>query len=193
MRQQNLIILLLLLTIIPNFVFAADKKPAGKEETKATATAAVFRCGTDIFYSWQPTPPPPPTTQVKTQTTAASAIAPIEEFYQRIFDLEASEQAAKDRFNKNLPTYQAQAMKRCEEKHQSMARCLANNFKAIQTDMQAMDFEARKLLRESVTTDCQNVYGRCTATRTGEITCSKDETTAGAKSGDDKGKDAKKK
>ena len=194
MRLVKFFVFLLLLPAFTSISLAADKKAAAKKDEGKTTVAPVFRCGADVFYSWQPSPPPAPSTQVKSAASSSSSTsAPIEEFYQRVFDLESSEQEAKERFTKKVPTYEAQARRRCEEKHQSMSLCLATNLKRIQDEMQTLNFEERRILRDSVTQDCQQSYGRCVATRTGEISCAQDKVAEGpTPSADDKSKGKKK-
>ena len=176
--------------------FAADKKTDKKDSS--TDTSLRYVCGSDLYYTWLPKPPPTPEPKltakgVPTPQPTIEPPKPVEEFYARSEETASLEEEAKTKLSIKIPTLRAEALKACEDKHQATGQCVAIKVRSFENDYRALDFEARRTFLDSIKGDCQQMLGRCTETRAGDITCSQKTTqeTASQGAGEKEKKDKK--
>ena len=188
----------LLFLSAPLLSFAADKKDAGAAATP-TPTAPLITCSTEIRYKWKRLPAP-----LKDGMDAQKGKAthpapdpelqqPVESFSSLLKEDGSSEEALKAEIEALLPSAEARAMNECIELHQNLGSCAAKKIGSISSQLERMDFETKRALREQLLEDCRGVYGVCLSTLKSEISCKQEATPAPAATEAPAAKDPKKK
>lgn len=154
---------------------------------RAQSAAAIgqFTCEADVYYIWK-----------KRQDAGNQPPAAV--FYVRVGERGAVELDVKNKLLTRLSGVEADAVKGCQAEHHNISTCVATRLKTFAGEYHQMDFNARRVLLDTITEDCGNNAGSCIAAHTGPITCLFERpptlvvpddagAAAGAKSGD-KGK-----
>jgi len=167
------------LLTLHNQAFSVDKKEAVAPQTPAVTIIPTITCSSELAYKWKRLPPPPlppdPTKKVKPSGTPE----PLDpDLYNLIespaFSLKESgpiEGEVKARLEAQLLEAKIQAMRLCIEIHQSQGTCLSKKLAAVSMQLERMDFEAKKAIREHSIEDCKSLHGICLSTSSSEITC----------------------
>lgn len=171
--------------IYPGVVFAVDKKEDKKDSAAASApatspdahsTSSPAQCTQSISYSWKRLPPkeespdlagkkPPKAPTPDPEIYGVNEIAAFTRS-----ETGASEAEVKDKLASSTATALAHARELCRKEHENTGDCVAGKLAAQQMDR--LDFETRRLIREQIVHDCLTQSGLCLSTKEGEITCS---------------------
>ena len=144
---------------------------------------AEFSCSVDISYKW-----------------AKGDKEPLEEssiLWARVEQTGLDEAAAKERLSSFVIREQQKAGAVCKDLHENLSGCISAKYAGVKSELQAIDFAARKILQDAIASDCKSQQGRCKEVAATEPKCfdktpKKEETAADAKK-DEKGKAGAKK
>lgn len=164
---------------------AADKKDAAAATPTEIPKEPLTICNVEISYKWKRIPPPPPADPVggakKGKGAAAPIATPDPEIYGTIespaLSLSESgtiESEVKARVEAQFSGALSQAMNQCVELHQNQGTCLSKKLGAVSTQLDRLDFETKKAIREQSIEDCKKEHGVCLSTAKSEITCRKE-------------------
>jgi len=71
------------------------------------------------------------------------------------------EPSAKEALEKIVNRERHRASEACREIHENLARCIATKYGTHQSELNVMDFGARKTLHEAIAADCKEQQGNC--------------------------------
>lgn len=96
----------------------------------------------------------------------------------------ADENAAKAKLNENAEREKARGAEQCTKGHENQAGCVAAKMTSLVATMQSLGFSARKLLEESIASDCKAQQGKCGDVTVSDPQCSERITGPGTESKD---------
>ncbi len=150
-----------------------------------------FLCSVDINYKW-----------AKTEAKAAKdkeEVVPEEStvLWARVEQSGVDEATAKEKLASFVIRERQKASIVCKDLHENLSGCIAAKYAGAKSDLQTIDFGARKVLQDAIASDCKSQQGRCKEIEASEPKCidktPKKEDAVGDGKKDDKGKGAKKK
>jgi len=171
--------------------YAVDKKEAAAPAATATAapaevpkTAATI-CNAEVTYKWKRIAPPVLITDPlaagkkgKGVYPAANPQLPDPDIYGPIESTAVSlgesgpiESEVRARIEAQIPSALTKAMTICSELHQNQGTCLSKKLGAVSTQLDRLDFETKKAIREQSMEDCKKDHGICISASKSEITC----------------------
>ncbi len=145
------------------------------------AANAEFLCKSTVSYSWEKDKDP----------------SKIAVFVDGIEATGIDEAAAKAALADRIEQTKAKASEQCIKDHQNQAGCVASKFASLSATLQALPFSSRKLVEESIASDCKAQQGRCLESISSDAHCvekiSAPEGAGAKEAAKETGKDAKKK
>jgi len=160
--------------------FSADKKDAAAAAPAAPVIAPQSICSTELTYKWKRLPPPPPPEPAAGKKPKAATpqepldpdlCQPIEAPALSLKESGPIEVEVKARLDAQLSEARMHAMNLCIELHQSQGTCLSKKLGAMSSQLDRMDFETKRAIREESVNDCKSLYGVCLSTTNSDITC----------------------
>ena len=116
---------------------------------------AEFSCRGNVSYKWQ---------REKEETQIPVFIATLEA-------TGIDEAAAKVALSANAERDKAKAMDQCKREHENQAGCIATKLNSAAPIMQTLNFSSRKLLEESIGSDCKAQQGKCVESALSDPVC----------------------
>jgi hypothetical protein len=101
----------------------------------------------------------------------------------------ADEAAAKALLHERVERAKVRASERCVQEHQNESGCVAAKFSSLSSTMHSLTFSARKLLEDSIASDCKAQQGICLPSEASEAQCV-ELAAAAAEAGKEGGKEA---
>lgn len=117
--------------------------------------AAEFHCSQEVSYKWK---------QEKAESETTVLFSNIEA-------KGLDELTAKQALNQKLSSEKARAIESCKAKHENLAACIKGKLISSGTTLQALGFNARKTLEDSIVADCKNLFGSCSSSINSEPVC----------------------
>jgi len=177
---MKIVFLILALLSLVHQAVAVDKKEAAAVAvpTEAPKTPMTI-CSAEVSYKWKRIPPPPVESPAGKKGKAAQpAPTPDPEIYAPIqapaLTMSESgpiESEVKARIEAQFSNALGQAMHICVSLHQNQGSCLSKKLGAVSIQLDRLDFETKKAIREQSIEDCKNEAGVCLSTSKSEITC----------------------
>lgn len=185
--------LIILLTIfLTHSAYAVDKKEPAAAGAAAVPTEIpkepLTICIAEISYKWKRMAPPLPSTDPlgagkkgkgvypspNTQAPDPEIYGPIESPALSLSENGTIESEVRARIEAQFSSALAQAMNQCVELHQNQGSCLSKKLGAVSTQLDRLDFETKKAIREQSMDDCKKEHGVCLSVAKSEITCRKE-------------------
>jgi len=143
----------------------ADKKAAGKDASSSSVSnepAAVPQIAMrgEIFYRWKPHSP-----VIKANVPEEG----VEEFFREVVATAETKEAAVAKLTTELTQAELEAVTHCRQAHENKAACIHAKLNQAAATINALGFQARRVLNESIENDCALSFGTCLAARRGKI------------------------
>ena len=146
-----------------------------------SSLSAEFLCRANVSYSWE----------------KDKEMSKIIVFVESIETTGVDEAAAKAALVERVEKAKGRASEQCIKDHQNQSGCIASKFASLNATMQALPFSSRKLVEESISTDCKAQQGKCLEPVGSDPQClekvAAPEPGQGKEAGKEGGKEAKKK
>jgi hypothetical protein len=177
--KSSLLVLFFLALAQP--AFAVDKKEAAPAAPTEVPKTPLTICTAEVSYKWKRVPPPPAVdlgVAPKKAKSAPVTATPDPEIYGTMESSALSltesgeiESEVKARIASQLPAGLSKAMDICVDLHQNQGTCLTKKLGSVSSQLDRLDFETKKEIREQSIEDCKREHGVCISTSKSEITC----------------------
>ncbi len=179
MNFSKIVLLAALSINVYSSAYAADKKDAAAATPTEAPKLPNITCTSEFSYKWKRIPPPPPPELAGGKKGKPAALpTPDPDLYQPIESPAISikesgtiEDEVKARVQAAVNDTTIQAMKICVDLHQNLGTCLSKKLGAVSVQLDRMDFDTKRAIREQSLEDCKKEQGICLSTSKTEITC----------------------
>ncbi|MBN8547743.1 MAG: hypothetical protein J0M12_00360 [Deltaproteobacteria bacterium] len=121
-----------------------------------SAVWAEHLCRASVSYAWQ----------------REKEMTKIMVFTTRVEAKGADEAAAKAALMELVEPLKSKAAEQCSHDHENQAGCVAAKINVMSAALHSMTFSSRKLLEDSIASDCKAQQGKCVESVVSEPTCS---------------------